>query len=172
MGLIRDIGASHRKNWTDALYETSFALVFGLLPVWGTALLFTTLARIWRWDDFILHGEFAVYSAALVGPSIHQLWQLKSKPGAPGRGFLLVALVQILVATLVFAATVMGAQAPAYWRVDRDFMASVSLIELIGAIVFVYIVQVLENIYTSADPAGESTREVDELEREVRSLSE
>jgi len=150
--------------------ELLFALVFGLLPVWGTMLLLRVLSRSIRWDDFVVHGEFAIYSASLVGPSLYQIWQLRGKPRAPGLGFLLVAVTGLLAATLIFAATALVSLIPALGSIDRSFMAWISILLLTGAILFVYFVKILDNIHTSADVPGDAHKDVDALNKAVREL--
>ena len=150
--------------------ELLFELVFALLPVWGTMLLLRVLSRPMDWGDFVVHGEFAIYSAALVGPSIHQIWQLRRKPRAPGLGFLLLAIIGLLASTLIFAASVLGTLIPEFGEIDRDFMSWVSILLFSASICFVYLVKVLDNIHTSADVPGEAHRDVDALEKAVREL--
>jgi len=150
--------------------ELLFELLFALFPVWGTMFLLRVLSRPITWTNFLVHGEFAIYAAALVGPSLYQIWQWRQRPRAPGLGFLLIAVLGLLMATLLFAATAMEGLLPNVDLIDRQFLTLVSVVLLLSAILFVYLVKVLDNIHTSADIPREAAKEVDDLGAAVRGL--
>ncbi len=66
-----DLRTAVGKNWKDSTSLMLYTLVGGLLPVHGGMLLFKLFSRVVQFSDFSDNGEFALYSAALLAPSLY-----------------------------------------------------------------------------------------------------
>ncbi len=101
-------------------------VLFGLLPLWGTMLIFSLLSKKFELYDLLRNGEFVLYAASFVTGGLysirHDIFPLRNIVS-----YLLMGV--LLVASLVFASISViniGAR-PSWMTVDVDVMTRTSI---------------------------------------------
>lgn len=69
--LISAIRATNRQHWFDSGKWLGWAVLGGLLPLWGGWFLLMLFKHRERWPELISHGELAIYSAAFLASAIY-----------------------------------------------------------------------------------------------------
>ncbi len=116
-----------RRSLRDGGYWFLIQVAFGLLPLWGTALLLSLVGRKYGLYEFLKNGEFVLYAASFVAGGLYSV----RHDIFPARNGLVLSLVAILVvASLVFSCiAVIGIGAnPAWLKVDADFLTYISVV--------------------------------------------
>ena len=68
--LYQAVRTCSKENWSSTGVWLAYTLGYGFLPVWiGFVLVFVLSHEHLKMADFIVHGEFAIYSATLVAGS-------------------------------------------------------------------------------------------------------
>ena len=94
----------NRRHLRDSAEWFLYMMVASLFPVWGGAILYWITPGGVSWLNFASHGEFALYSAALLAPAIHIAVTEREEVSFPSRGlFVLVAISFLLISVLIFA---------------------------------------------------------------------
>lgn len=71
LNLYQAVRTCSSDNWSNTGVWFAFTLGFGFLPLWiGVLLVWGLSHEQLRFADFIVHGEFAIYSATLVAGSM------------------------------------------------------------------------------------------------------
>ncbi len=172
MTFWRALRSASRSNWTDAAMWLAHNLLGGLTPVWFGWLLLTLLSRHPSWSDFSDHGEFAIYSAAMLAPTFYVILRDLKTPGFPGRLiFGLLTLTGILVATGFFAAVTTAFMSPVPLVTLNSFFLRYGTMSLfIFSASLAFIVTVLDNARVQPDVRSIVASEQKELERDFDKL--
>lgn len=101
---LETIRHAKRSHVVDSVVWFLFTIVGGLLPVWGGAVLLWIAPGNVHWLDFASHGEFALYSAALLAPAIYIVTAGPGGVPFPSRTFVvLIEIILLLLAVLAFS---------------------------------------------------------------------
>lgn len=93
-----------RKQGRETSKWLAYTLVGGLLPLWGGYVLTKLFNKVPAWSDFTDHGEFAIYSAAILAPALYSILKDFKTSTFIGRGYFgLICAVLLLGATVIFA---------------------------------------------------------------------
>lgn len=98
--VFRLIKAATKEQWVNTTEWFLFTLIGGLVPLWlGIILLKVTSS--WRgWDFFVINGEFALYSASLLAPTIHILIKDTKKPWF--KLLILTSILLLIISTALY----------------------------------------------------------------------
>ncbi len=164
---------------THELYRTAAwlftHLICGLMPLWGSWLLLKLGKHSTSLSDYVSHGEFCLYAAALAGTT---LFVILREERHPLRGRLLIGLVAaalLVSSALVFAGAFTlnyrsGASIPL--QLDIAFLTIVSMVLYPAALVTAVITLFLEGLSQSYDPRKAQTREQGALTQAFRSIKD
>jgi hypothetical protein len=138
--LIGCLAAASTKSWHRTITWFGFNLLGGLMPLWGTLLLWELHSQGFTFYDFVKHGEFALYAAAFLAPSLQQIASnIKDTKYVLGAGTVLVAVTGLVIAVLIYS----GAQPPQH--VDPTMLTRWSLILLPASILFSVFVTLIQH---------------------------
>ncbi len=161
------------------LYRTSMwlftHLICGLMPLWGSWLLLKLGLHSPGLSDFVSHGEFCLYAAALAGTSLFVILREERHP-LRGRLFVgLVAVALLASSALVFAGAFTlnyrsGASIPL--QLDIAFLTTASMVLYVIALVTAVITLFLEGLSQSYDPRKAQTKEQGALTQAFRSIKD
>lgn len=104
MGVIKQvinlIKSATKEQWINTAEWFLYTLIGGLVPLWlGVIILMVTSS--WRgWDFFVVNGEFALYSASLLAPTIHILVKDTKKPGF--KVLILFSMLFLIISTALY----------------------------------------------------------------------
>jgi len=129
-----------------------------------------------NWGDFLIHGEFLIYSASLVAAST----RLISKDVATGRPFLHRAWFSLISSAIIIPSAAIYAiiKALSFLQpptgVKHSFIVWFSIGMLLSGIVFSFVVFLLDHhrSITPINVEAEAKREQQELEHEFDNLGE
>lgn len=147
MELIKTIKTSNLRHWGDAFMWLLYALIGGLLPLWGGAILIKLSGKWEGISLFFHHGEFAIYSAALLAPTIYLITRAFRIAGK--RVFLLFTFCFLFVSAILFAGVKSGELLGR--PLDIEFLRNATLWLFAGSVVLSYLVNVFENVRLSVD---------------------
>lgn len=150
-------------------------LVCGLLPLWGSWLLLRLGKQTTGLSDYVSHGEFCLYAAALAGTSLFVVLREGRNPH-PGRSWIsLFAAALLVLSAVVFAGAFTlnyksGANLPL--QLDIPFLAKVSMLLYALALVTAVITHFLEELTQTYHPRKAQQREQDTLTEAFRSIKD
>src|SRR5260370_35516552 len=104
MSVANTVRAARSSNWKDCGLSLAFNLIGALTPVWFGWFLLRAFSRHPSVSNFTGHGEFAIYSAALLSPGIYIIMKDEKYPAFPAKYLLgLPSLLAMILATVFFA---------------------------------------------------------------------
>ncbi len=150
-------------------------LICALMPLWGSWLLLKLGKHSTGLSDYVSHGEFCLYAAALAGTT---LFVILREERHPLRGRLLIGLVAaalLVSSAVVFAGAFTlnyksGASIPL--QLDMAFLTTVSMVLYPTALVMAVITLFLEGLSQSYDPRKAQTKEQGALKQAFRSIKD
>lgn len=153
-----------------------FAHLFcGLVPLWGSWLLLKLGKQAPELSDYVSHGEFCLYAAALAGPTLFVVLRKERSPlhGRPWIG--LVAAALLVFSAFVFAVTFTfnyksGGSIPL--QLDIVFLARVSVVLYSAALVTAAVTYYLEALTWAFDPRKTQEKEQEALTEAFRSIED
>ena len=160
MGKTVNILAAFRqakgRHWWEAIYWLLYTIFGAGLPVYGGWFLLTLLSRRVGFVDFCRDGEFVLYSAAILGATLH----LISKGGRRDmfvnmRFFVLLSFILLLLATLIFAGVTvasLGDSTEVSVIVNQKLLIPSSIVILILTILVAFLVNLLDSVRFRPDP--------------------
>lgn len=153
-----------KRSLSDGGYWLMVQVFFGLLPLWGTVLLFALLSKKYELYDLLRNGEFVLYAASFVTGGLysvrHDIFPLR-------RIVTLILVLVLLVSSLVFASiSVLNIGAnPSWLRVDADVMTHTSIV--------VFVIATLVCAFITIAEAGQGGLNIpDRLRRDRKVLEE
>lgn len=156
---LRGVTREHVRDTFEWLLYTGLG---SLVPVWVGILLFLMFYRPIPWMDFLGHGEFALYSAALIAPSLYLVVTDREEAPFPRRGlFVLGAGVVLLFSVTLFAGITVLIRADLIQRIDDTVVAWLSLLLFFVSISIAFLVTLLDNSrrFPAVRKIAEQTRE-------------
>jgi len=119
------------------------------MPLWGTLILWELHSQPFQFYDLLKHGEFALYAAAFLAPSLQQIASnIKDTKYVLGAGTLLIVVTGLLVAVLIYS----GVQPPQ--EVNPARLKHWSLILLPASVLFSVFVTLVEHQMSQPDLAA------------------
>jgi hypothetical protein len=154
----------NKRSLGDGTYWVVVQVLLGLLPLWGTVLIFSLLGKKYGLYDLLRNGEFVLYAASFVTGGLYSV----RHDVFPLRKVVTIALIGVLlVSSLVFAAiSVLNIGAnPSWLVVDVDVMTHTSVgVFLLATVVCTFV--------TVAEAGNAGLNIPDRLRRDRRSLEE
>lgn len=95
---------STKEDWKGTAYWFGFHILGALMPIWATACILMFLRQPVHLFDLAKNGEFALYSAAFIGPAILAIINYSRKHRyvlGPGSAFLAIAI--LLLSAFIYA---------------------------------------------------------------------
>lgn len=152
------------RSLKDGGYWLLVQVLFGLLPLWGTILIFTLLSREFQLYDLLRNGEFVLYAASFVTGGLysvrHDIFPFRNVISA-------VLIVVLVVASLVFASisVINIGASPTWLKVDVSVMTRTS--------VAVFIIATIVCAFITVADAGQAGLNIPErLRKDRKSLEE
>jgi len=155
MSIIKAVLDSAWAHWRLAGLWAFSSVVGSFMPIWGAFFLLRLHRAPFLWVDFARHGEFGLYAAALLAPSIHQILKNRRNERFPLQtGSVLLALVGILMAAFIYAGTnpqlaVNAAQK--LDQIDESYLMQVSGALLLIAFSFCFFVTLIDTSVNDPD---------------------
>jgi hypothetical protein len=133
------------EHWRSAAKWFAYTVGCGFLPVMFGLLVVLALSRQFKLDDFIVHGEFVLYSAALITSAVRLITKdTDTFPFVHRELFALTALIAILSAvglyTVIKTATLLKLES----TVDNAFIRRFSMPLLVFSLIFSFVVFLLD----------------------------
>jgi len=146
-------GDANRSHWSDAGIWLFYNLAGSLAPVWFGLLILKTFHRHPGWADFSQHGEFALYSAAMLAPTFYVINRDLKIPGFAGRQILgLLTLLGTLAATCFFVAVTTAFMEPKpVLEIDQVFLQQGTTVLFVFSAFLAFLVTALDNARQTPD---------------------
>lgn len=173
VSVLKSTSLEHR---TEAGYWLGFAILGGLVPIWGQILLLPLFSQSFHFVDLVRHGEFVLYAAALLAPSLYLVVKDVTDTKFVRRPiFVLVALIGLFASALLYAGVITFSNlsrqgASLGGAVNEDFLVVVSLILFPASVAYAFIVVVLDNQRRDPNIAAEVRKKRERLEKEFDEL--
>lgn len=173
--------AMTRTEWTQIGKWLACYVVCSLLPIWGSVVLLKVFTdSSLGFQDFTNNGEFALYTASLLGSLFYLLFRDSLAPRFPHTAvFGIAGLVGIVVATVVFSGALLANKAAAsdgaettILKLNPGALALTSVIVYAGVLVLFLIATVTDIRLTAYQPRGVQAEEMDELRDTLRKRRE
>lgn len=125
------------------------------MPIWGAFFLLRLHHTPFLWVDFARHGEFGIYAAAFLAPTIYQILKRIRRDKFPLKtGSVLLALFGILMAAFIYAGTNPQFAANAAVQngtIDEAYLMKVSGTLLLLAFTFSFLVTLMDAVSSEPD---------------------
>ncbi len=147
INLVSALRACSKDNFVSAAKWLAYTvgagflpLIFGLLLVWG----FSHNSADYR--DFIIHGEFAIYSATLVAGSARLIGRdSETGPFVHREMFILAAFLTLAVAVAVYISIKTATLLKLESMVNQEFIVWFSIRLLFFSVAFAFLVFLLDH---------------------------
>ena len=177
MTIFALLRASNKTHWLDAFYW--FILIVGLstLPLWGTWLIFLLQKKPIVIADLMVHGEFYIYSAALVAESLYTLMAIKYRINIG----IILSIFLIIVCVLFFASVTISQKAQQeitsgalkeFETIDIEFLKQTSIFIFSLVLVISFTTKLIDNIKTNPPVRGFRDNAYEDLETDFESTSQ
>ena len=166
---------SRASHWTESGHWLGFALLGGLLPIWGHFLLLLILGEEHQWRLVLIgNGELALYSAAFFAVAMQLIVRNIGASEFVHRPlFALIAVIGLLVATIIFAGpTALRTAAVVAPKLNRDFLVTASLPLFVFSVIFAFLMTVLDNIRMQPDVHGLALGQQKKLQEDFDKVEE
>ena len=155
--LLVTLWKTWRQHWWNALLWGIFCLTGSLLPLWATLFIRGVYGHPYRFEDFVLHGDLALYAAAFLAPAIYQIiFRMKNHSSFLGVGAVILAIMALLFSAIVYMVVNPELVAPAVSQQIHDYtlLNFVSYSLLLAAVAFSVFVFLNEQQLAFEDLAG------------------
>ncbi len=143
------IKLQHLKDSTEWFLYT---IVGSLVPVWAGAVLYWIAPGGVSWLDFASHGEFALYSAALLAPAIYITVTEREDLPFPSRTlFVFVAFILLLVSLLIFAGITVLQRFNLVGHIKGESVVLWSLGLYVTSAIVAFVVDLFDNLRRAPD---------------------
>jgi len=149
------LGQVKRDHLRDSGEWFLYTIVGSLVPVWGGVLLYSIALGGVPWMRLASHGEFALYSAALLAPAIYVTVTEQEDVSFPRRGlFVFVAVLFLLVSVLIFAGITVLQHVKLIGPVEEKSVALWSLFLFTVSAGLAFVVNLFDNLRRAPDIRG------------------
>lgn len=174
MNLIDTLLEIRPRHLAEGLYWLIFHSIGALFPLWGSWIGLAAFSQPVGWATFTEHGEFALYSAALISAGIYvitkdnaadpisrllQLFHIEPSRESPRgtfpgmRIFLIVFVFFLPVSVLLFAAATFAHLPEVPLSLDVPLVTSVTVTIFVVSLVACYVITVLDVATSSRSEA-------------------
>jgi len=169
------IGNTVAEHWRESSKWLMYTLVGGLVPVWGGMFLFKLFSRPVSFSDFSSNGEFALYSATMLAPSLYLILKdYNSSNFLYRHTFALASVLGLLVSMILFAGvTAVHAGGMGSVNLDQRFLRWVTMLLFLVAVGVSFLVTALDNERIGIDVSKvreERANQVKDLEKQFDKL--
>jgi len=148
-------GQVNRGHLRDTGEWFLYTIVGSLVPVWGGAILYGIAPGGVPWIELASHGEFALYSAALLAPAIYIIVTEREDVPFPRRGlFVLTSIIFLLISVLIFAGITVLQRFKLIAPVEEVAVANWSLALFVGSAAIAFIVNLFNHVRREPDVRG------------------
>jgi hypothetical protein len=162
--LIFAIRSASFRIWFQTLQWLGYNLLGSLMPIWGTYFLLRLHHQQFYLNDFVKHGEFALYTAAFLTPALQLVvTNIRNAKYVLGTGTVLFALAGLVVAVNIYSGVAVGLPSPQ--QIDEHFLFLVSVILFLSSLAFAFLVTLIEYQVANPNPRkseAEDSRELNE----------
>lgn len=121
------------------------------MPIWGTYFLIRLHRQHFQLNDFVKHGEFALYAATFLAPALQSVVRnIRDAKYLLGTGAVLIAVFGLLISVVLYSGVVVGANYPQ--QVDEYFLMSTSVGLFALSLGFAVLVTLIENEQLNPNP--------------------
>lgn len=157
-----------RPTWTesrDAGIWVVLTLGLGLLPLWGGAIIRFLFDRPWSLADFVVHGEFALYTASIVSGTVYILCR-EYPTQFPFRPILIMVTVLLaLWSGLISGGMFLGERTPP----SAPRVAWLTIPAFVLAMIISVLAMLLDQQVTVPDPHEAAKQQEENLRKRLRS---
>lgn len=176
VNVLSALREANKGHWLEAIYWLLFTIFGSGLPIYGGWFLLTLLSRKVGFMDFCRDGQFALYSAAILGATLH----LISKGGYKEmfinmRCFVLVSFILLLFASLIFAGATAASAGDSGERsiiVNPMLLIASSMLILALTIVVAFFVTLIDSVRFSPDLRKIERTGIEKLSRDFDTTGE
>ncbi len=141
------------KHWKETTNWLLYTLVGGLVPVWGGMVLFGLFSKPLAFSAFSSNGEFAIYSAAILAPSLYLILKDLSTSNFLYRHFFsLVCIFGLGVSMILFAGvTAVNTGGLGAVTLNQGFLRRVTIILFLISVIVAFLVTALDSARMGID---------------------
>jgi hypothetical protein len=152
----------------------AFAVLVGFMPIWLAVLLvFLISGHAPNWLDFVVHGEFAIYSAGLIATSARLISKdTESGPFVHRELFILATIVGTAISVGLYVTIKAATYLHVENTINQDFIWRFSFPLLLVSLAFAFLVFLLDNQRFNANVRAITKRQEDELEEKFDQLGD
>jgi hypothetical protein len=172
-GLIHTIRTASGKSWWLTFLWVGYHALGSLMPIWGTYLVLRLYHQQSVLNDFVKHGEFALYAATFLAIALPQVVRnIRETKYVLGTGSVLFAVASLVVSALIYSGVVIATQSPAKqspWNLDEQFLFCISMVLFVSSLGFAALVTLIEMEQTNPNVVGAEARDQSALRNKVAS---
>ena len=162
---------TQKEDWGSGSAWVSITLFFGLLPLWGGALIFFLFSSDVSWAGMVDHGEFAIYSATLLATALLVVFREYKVHFTERLFWGTIAVVLLVLTLLLFSAASAADTAPDLAeQVNRSALRLLSLSVYIATVGVVFLLTVLNTALDRQDPQAAQAERMSDLAARVKEL--
>jgi len=134
------------EHWKEAYIKLCYTLIGSLIPIWLGAIIVWIIGKLNSWTMFFIHGEFAIYSAALLASVFYLISSGRERNPFLKKRFLSIStLVLILITAGLFFIAVTN-------LTDRTILlVAFTIIVFVFSVTIFFFASVLEIALTDTD---------------------
>jgi hypothetical protein len=160
-------------NWKESSKWLLYTYIGGLFPVWGGFLLFSLYKKSPGLENFTDNGEFALYSAALLAPSLYYILKDYKESNFLYRHFFAaVAIVGLFISVLYYTAVVSVVVGQIPIPIDLVNLRNVTWVLFIVTTILSYLVNALDHERNYNDITKERQRDFEKLKKDFVEVRE
>ena len=121
----------------------AYNLLGSLMPIWASFFLLKLHHQHFYLNDFVKHGEFALYTAAFLAPALQLVVRnIRDSKYVLGTGAVLFAVAGLVASGIIYSGVVLGVPSPQ--QIDEGFLFYVSIILFASSLGFAVLVALFE----------------------------
>lgn len=135
------------NNWRETMSWLGFNVLGSLMPIWGSFFLLKLGSHAFAFRDFMIHGEFALYTAAFLAPAFQLIARnLPDKRYVFRTGSLFIALAGLVISALIYAGVVtITSSSGSPQKLNEWFLFRTSWIIFPASLIFVLCINLVQN---------------------------
>ena len=146
--LINAVKTASRENWRDAISWLAYTVLGTFLPLLASFFLLGLRHQEFHLNDFLRHGEFALYTAAFLAPALQLIVRSMRTSGyVLGTGSVLISVFGLVLSAIVYSGVVTSSGLPSGVSqiLDERFLFWISILMLPASLAFSLVVNLMEN---------------------------
>lgn len=162
--------SARRETWRHTISWLGFNVLGSFMPIWGSFFLLKLYGQPFNWNDFVKHGEFALYTASFLAPALQVVIRnIRDARYVLGSGSVLLALFGLLCSAIIYAsiATSIAAKLSSTIQIDEPFLFQVSFILFPVSFTFAVVVTLIENQMSTPNVSAIEKDQREELRERI-----